>query len=351
MFRKLIVSVVAQALVATDLFATGASDGAGDDVKQISWQVWVTPNLALEHYRGVADDFEASRGDVKVDSVEANAAVTSSGDDFFKTRLAAGDVPDLVGNLGSIPEYADAGLLWPIPTDDPDLSRILALDSTAYKGVNYSFPGTVQIQGVMFYNKTQWAQAGLSEADIPTTWAATEQICATLQAAGLTPMITGGEWVTGYALSILQAAPVFAENPNWYADRWAGEVGFTDDEWVEATAFFKRLVDNGYFNKGASVLATPIWSSSSWPAMPPSTRWAPGSPRPKPPPIKTSRLAYFWRPTRTAKRTCCGAWRTAPGRSTRSPSTRKSPANWPSSIASTRSGALSRSRRMRCSRT
>ena len=78
-------SVVAQALVATALFATGASDGAGDDVKQISWQVWVTPNLALEHYRGVADDFEASRGDVKVELVEANAAVTSSGDDFFKT--------------------------------------------------------------------------------------------------------------------------------------------------------------------------------------------------------------------------------------------------------------------------
>ena len=64
-------------------------------------------------------------------------------------------------------------------------------------------------------------------------------------------MITGGEWVTGYALSIFQAAHVFAENPNWYADRWAGEVSFTDDEWVEATAFFKRLVDNGYFNKGA----------------------------------------------------------------------------------------------------
>ena len=124
---------------------------------------------------------------------------------------------------------------------------MLALDSTAYKGVNYNFPGTVQIQGVMFYNKTQWAEAGLTEADIPTTWAETEQVCATLQAAGLTPMITGGEWVTGYALSSFQAAHVV----ELVTDRWAGEVSFTDDEWVEATAFFKRLVDNGYFNKGA----------------------------------------------------------------------------------------------------
>ena len=177
--------------------------------------------------------------------------MTSSGDDFFKTRLAAGDVPDLAWNLGSIPEYADAGLLWPIPMDDPDLSRVLALESTAYNGVNYNFPGTVQIQGVMFYNKTQWAQAGLKEADVPATWAELEQTCTTLQAAGLTPMITGGEWVTGYALSIFQATHVFAENPNWYADRWAGKVSFTDQEWVEATEFFKRLVDNGCFNKGA----------------------------------------------------------------------------------------------------
>jgi ABC-type glycerol-3-phosphate transport system substrate-binding protein len=239
------------ALVAAAAFAGGSSDDSSDAVKEISWQVWVTPNLPLEHYRGVADDFEASRDDVKVSLIEANSSVVSSGDDVFKTRLASGDVPDLVWNINNVPEYADAGLLWPIPTDDPDLDRVLNVDSQAYKGVMYNFPGTVQIQGVMFYNKTQWAEAGLTDADLPETWAETERVCSTLQAAGLTPMITAGEWVTGYALSIFQNAHVFAENPNWHADRYDGNVSYTDTEWVESTEFFKGLVEAGCFNKGA----------------------------------------------------------------------------------------------------
>ena len=251
MIRKTLVSVAVLAFAGTGAFAAGTGDSADADVNEITWQVWVTPNLPLEHYRAVADDFETARGDVTVHIAEANASLVSAADDFIKTRLAAGDVPDLWWNVASIPEYADAGLLWKIPTDDPDLDRVLALESTAYQGVNYNFPGTVQIQGVIFYNKTQWAQAGLTESDIPTTWDQMEQVCGTILQAGLTPLITGGEWVTGYVLSVFQTAHAFAENPNWYADRWAGRVSFTDDEWVEPTAFFKRLVDGGCFNRGA----------------------------------------------------------------------------------------------------
>lgn len=205
------------------------------------------PNLSLAFWQEIADAFVAGPPDVTIELIEANAAVTPAADDFIKTRIAAGDVPDLMTNI-TINVFADAGILWPLPDDDPDLQRIRNVDTARYKGVLYGLPTAIQPQGLLYYNKSLWAQAGLG--DTPRTWEEFADACATLRAAGITPIITGGEWVAGYAFSIFTSAEVFHHNPRWYADRWAGTVSF-EEGFAEAAEYYKQLVDEGCFNKGA----------------------------------------------------------------------------------------------------
>lgn len=245
MTKRLALVLCACVIGAASGFAAGQEDA--DAPKEISWQVWVTPNLSLEFWQEIADAFVAGNPDVTIELIEANAAVTPAADDFIKTRIAAGDVPDLMTNI-TINVFADAGILWPLPDDDPDLQRIRNVDTARYKGVLYGLPTAVQPQGLLYYNKSLWAQAGLG--DTPRTWEEFADACATLRAAGVTPIITGGEWVAGYAFSIFTSAEVFHHNPRWYADRWAGTVSF-EEGFAEAAEYYKQLVDDGCFNKGA----------------------------------------------------------------------------------------------------
>lgn len=247
MTKRLALLLCACLLGAASGFAAGQEDVGAPAPKEISWQVWVTPNLSLEFWQEIADAFVAENPDVTIELIEANAAVTPAADDFIKTRIAAGDVPDLMTNI-TINVFADAGILWPLPDDDPDLQRIRNVDTARYKGVLYGLPTAIQPQGLLYYNKSLWAQAGLG--DTPRTWEEFADACATLRAAGITPIITGGEWVAGYAFSIFTSAEVFHHNPRWYADRWAGTVSF-EEGFAEAAEYYKQLVDDGCFNKGA----------------------------------------------------------------------------------------------------
>ncbi len=215
--------------------------------EDISWQVWVTPNLTLEFWQEVADAFVAKHPDVTIELIEANPAVTPSASDFIKTRIAAGDVPDLMTNI-NVKDFADAGILWPLPDDDPDLQRIRNVDIARYQGTLYSVLTSMQPQGLLFYNKALWAQAGLT--DTPKTWDEFLAACGQLRDAGITPIITGGEWVAGFVFSILAGADVFQKNADWYADRWDGEVDF-ETGFAEAGAFYNELVAGECFNKGA----------------------------------------------------------------------------------------------------
>ncbi len=245
--RLLTLLLCASLLGAGVCFAAGEMDAAADDTKEIAWQVWITPNLTLEFWQEVADAFVAEHPDVTIELIEANAAITPSATDFIKMRIAAGDVPDLMSNI-SIKDFADAGILWSLPDDDPDLQRIRNVDTARYQGTLYGLPTSMQPQGLLFYNRALWAQAGLT--DTPSTWDEFLDACGRLRDAGITPIITGGEWVAGFVFSMLTSADVFGKNTQWYADRWNGDVSF-ETGFAEAAGFFKELVDGGCFNKGA----------------------------------------------------------------------------------------------------
>ncbi len=245
MMKRILLALLALVVGASALFAAGTTES---NVQEISWQVWVTPNLTREFWDGVVKVFEEKNPAIKVKVIEANANITPAADDFIKTRLAAGDVPDVWTNA-NVNVFADAGQLWEIPKNDPDLKRVPNLMSAAYKGKLYAFNSSIQPQGLIFYNKKLWAQVGLTTT--PKSWAEFDAACAKIKAAGLTPIITGADWVAGYAYLVLTVPELYNKNPNWYADRWAGKVHFTDDDVVEANTRFRDMVENGWFNKGA----------------------------------------------------------------------------------------------------
>jgi len=245
MTKRVLFVLLALIVAGVGVFAGGKAESKA---VEISWQVWVTPNLTREYYDGVVKAFQEKNPGITVKIVEANANITPSADDFIKTRLAAGDVPDVMTNL-TVSVFGGAGHLWEIPKDDPDLKAVNNLEAAAYKGKLYGFNSSIQPQGLIFYNKKLWAQAGLTST--PKTWAEFDAAAAKLAAAGITPIITGGEWVAGYAYLVLTVPELYNKNPKWYADRWAGKVHFTDADVVEATTRFRDMVEKGWFNKGA----------------------------------------------------------------------------------------------------
>ncbi len=217
--------------------------------KTISWQAWVTPNLTMAFYTEVVNAFQAKNPGVKVTVIEANASAMPQANDFLKLRLASGDVPDVWQNF-DIPSFADAGQLWAMPQDDPDLKRVTNVAAALYKGKLYAFFNSVQPQSCVFYNKTMFQKAGITA--LPKTWAEFEAVCDKLLKAGFTPIVTGGEWVPGYVFNALVSANLAVTKPTFWTDKYAGKLSFaTTPEITDGIAFYQRLVDKGYFNKGA----------------------------------------------------------------------------------------------------
>jgi len=239
--RRLFVLVALALLVAS---AGGFAAG-----KVVSWQAWVTPNLTMEFYNGVAKAFMAANPGVTVNIIEANASAMPQANDFLKLRLASGDVPDVWQNF-DIPSFADAGQLWAMPQNDPDLKVVNGLNAALYKGKLYAFFNSVQPQSCVFYNKTMFQKAGIST--LPKTWDEFLAACDKLVKAGFTPIVTGGEWVPGYVFNALVSATLAETKPNFWTDKYAGKVSFAGSpEIIDSIAFYEKLVDKGYFNKGA----------------------------------------------------------------------------------------------------
>ena len=249
MKKGLFVSLWILILVAS-AFAGGDTEAAAADPVEISWQVWITPNMTREYYDGVVSAYKAVNPDVAVEIVETSAAVDSNAGNFIRNRLISGDVPDIWSNIDTT-EFIDAGHVWAYPLDDPDLDRLKDPMGVAYNGKVYGLNTAIQPQGSIFYNKTLWAQAGLDESDIPTTFEEFDAVCAALKDAGITPIVTGGEWVSGALFAWLGGPQFGIDNPEFWADYRAGKIRFTDPEIMETIQWIDGLAKKGYFNEGA----------------------------------------------------------------------------------------------------
>lgn len=196
-------------------------------------------NLALGEVIG---KFNASQKRIKVVGTPATGLITY--DEYLKTKAAVGEFPDML-DMRDTQTYADAGRIVPLPEVVADL-----LDNpAAVNGKVYTAPLVVSSPLGILYNKSLFAQAGITEE--PATWADFLGICRRLKEMGVTPLAVGGKdlWHMGFWQSFFMGNEVYADHPDWNRDRKAGKVHFSDDNVVRAMEDMTELWTGGYVNK------------------------------------------------------------------------------------------------------
>ncbi len=169
-------------------------------------------------------------------------------DAYAKQLQATGQFPDIPVAV-TISDFAQAGLLTPF--DDAWLEETFIMPRGAYMdGKSWAPPNGAQIIPFVFYNKAIFQEVGVQP---PSTWDEFLQVSQALLDAGHTPLLMCGAepWCGSFPAVSLVSANVFGNDADWIAKRKAGEVKFSDPEFVAPMQQFQDLVTQGYISDGA----------------------------------------------------------------------------------------------------
>jgi raffinose/stachyose/melibiose transport system substrate-binding protein len=129
------------------------------------------------------------------------------------------------------------------------------IEESAYSGMvidgkTYMVPWSGDVTNVFWYNEEVFADNDLTP---PTTWAEFMEVCATLKAAGITPLIDGNKdkWPVGSIASHLAERQV---GNDAYVAAIMGEQPMNSPEMVTAFGHLQELWDNGYINESVNAL-------------------------------------------------------------------------------------------------
>ena len=134
--------------------------------------------------KNLMDEFTKENPNVKF---EEEAISQDSYKNTLKTKLAAGDAPDII--MGTPYEYTDlvdAGHIMDL-TGQSFYNNIqdLAIPSVKIKDKLYGIPLDVQAHGI-FYNKDVFKEAGV---EVPQTYSDLVKVCETLKSKNIVPPI------------------------------------------------------------------------------------------------------------------------------------------------------------------
>jgi ABC-type glycerol-3-phosphate transport system substrate-binding protein len=174
------------------------------------------------------------------------------GAEFYKSRIATGDLPEVLMTWELSSFLADSGHLVPLP--DTYYERFGIPLPEPYKGRRYTSQGGLQIQGIVI-NKAMWQDIGVTEA--PATWDDLFAAFHKLKEKGHKPLVLGGrEWSASQPLFFALSCDLYdraadTSKPSWTRRRDAGEVRFaTDPVAHKIIEMMIYLVDN-FVEKGA----------------------------------------------------------------------------------------------------
>ena len=154
----------------------------------------------------------------------------SEGAEYYKSRIATGDLPEVIMTWEMSSFLADGGHLVPLP--DSYYNKFGIPLPKPYKGKRYTTQGGLQIQAIVV-NKAMWDDIGVTEP--PATWDAYFDAFHKLEEKGHKPLVLGGrEWSAAMPLfygiaSDLYDREVDPAKPSWTKRRDAGEVFFATD--------------------------------------------------------------------------------------------------------------------------
>lgn len=168
----------------------------------------------VDTLREIAKDFEKENPNVHVKVVN----VPNAGE-VLKTRVLAGDIPDVVNIFPQsieLQEWAKAGYFEDLSNKDY-LKRVKNhyADKYAIDGKIYNIPYTANAYGI-YYNKDKFKELGLK---VPETWEEFEELVDTIVAKGETPFAIAGAdtWtLNGYHQLALATATGGGKEANDY---------------------------------------------------------------------------------------------------------------------------------------
>lgn len=241
---RLLARAAAAALVIFASAACSATDSASSaGKKEITFLVFETPNLTPAYW-----DAAIKRVTDKFADITVKKLVSPDQDRtrYAKQLDSTGQLPDVMIAV-SPAGFAEAGKLYAFNPDE--LKDFEFPNNGAVKGKVYQLPANTQTIPVVYYNKKQFAAAGITAE--PKTYAEFLTAAQKLKAKGIQPLVTGGVHDNlGVLFAGIAGTDVYAKNPTWMADRRAGKVTFCDADWKAAAAKLADLSAKGYVNKG-----------------------------------------------------------------------------------------------------
>ncbi len=195
------------------LFACLMCGGISAKPKKTTLTMLISRDQPMSGIQAVCDSAEKSLG------IKVEMEVTSSGtdlDNMVKTRLASGDVPDLI-------VYNTGSLLAPLDPQNnfinlsgesfsPRINKAFR-DSASIDGQLYAIPFGLSQAGAVMYNKKVYKKYGLS---VPKTWKQFIANCDVLRKNGVTAIIgtfkdswTSQVLFLGDSYNVCKAAPDF----------------------------------------------------------------------------------------------------------------------------------------------
>ena len=221
-----------------------------NDKIELDFMVFETPNLPAEFWDDAIARTVEEFPQYKINKLVPPNVGTMG--DYLKQLQATDQFPDVMMSNFAVAEFIEAGLL--LPFEDSDLVKFsdpIGLGLT--NGRQYALPMITVVESVIFYNKTMFKEAGISEE--PKTWEDLEDAATKLANNNTTPFIVGGaagdSWAAAWPLMDLVALNVTSKDDNYLKDLRSGDRNFSDPLMKDAIDAYANLVASGWTNSTA----------------------------------------------------------------------------------------------------
>ncbi|MGW4966843.1 ABC transporter substrate-binding protein [Nonomuraea sp. NPDC004186] len=221
--------------------APSTASSAGGKQK-VTFLVFPSPNLPESYWKAQVALVTKANPDLDVELVAAPSE--SERNDYAKQLAASGQLPDVQIGMQDLIALEPNLAAW----TEQELKDFICPTCGAVNGKVLQLPANTQTIPNVYYSKKLFKKAGIEAP--PKTYAELLADAGKLQAAGITPFVSGGVFVTSQPWTAILATDLYARTPDWIAKRRAGQVTFAGDPAMKAaTQKFADLAAKGYIDK------------------------------------------------------------------------------------------------------
>ncbi|GCE30011.1 hypothetical protein KDA_54950 [Dictyobacter alpinus] len=173
-------------------------------------------------------------------------------DTIIRTRVAAGNVPDLIALRPGTSMYPFIQANTAVDlSNQPWTQNIVAStkEISSYRGKVYGLPLGESVIGTV-YNKEIFARLHL---EVPTSWDDFLHVCQKIKSAGIIPLALGNkdQWVDQLIPYAMAPSAIFRETPDFDVQMLAGKRTFAGSSWKQMMQDYVALSKQGFVNEGA----------------------------------------------------------------------------------------------------